>query len=61
MVSTPSKADRKIVTLEEFGQDVMRRRAALGEEIDMPRNSGELRTENKKALLAAIKAAGGKW
>lgn len=61
MVSTPFKADQKVVTLEEFGQDVMRRRAALGGEIDVPRNSGERRTESKRALLAAIEAAGGKW
>lgn len=61
MVSTPSKADQKIVTLEEFGQDVMRRRAAVGREIDVPRNSGERRTESKRALLAAIEAIGGKW
>jgi hypothetical protein len=61
MVSKPSKADQKIMTLEEFGQDVMRRRAALGGDIDMPRNSGERRTASKRALLEAIEATGKKW
>ena len=61
MASTRSKTEPSIVTLEQFGQDVMRRRAALGGEINMPRNSGNRRTESKKALLAAIEAAGGKW
>jgi hypothetical protein len=58
---TASKVDQKIMTLEEFGQDVMRRRAALGGEIDMPRNSGERRTESKRALLEAIEANDKKW
>ncbi len=56
-----SKAKPKIMTLEEFGEDVLRRRAALGVPINMPRNSGGRRTESKKASLAAIEAAGGKW
>jgi hypothetical protein len=61
MASTPSKTEPEIMTLEEFGIDVMRRRAAVGGEIAMPRNSGERRTESKKALLEAIAAVGGKW
>jgi hypothetical protein len=61
MVLQTSKTESKIMTLEEFGQDVMRRRAALGGDINMPRNSGKRRTESKKVLLAAIEAAGGKW
>ena len=28
---------------------------------ELPRNSGERRTESKKALLRAIKDAGGQW
>ena len=54
-------AQPPIPTLEQFGEDVMRRRAALAAPINVPRNSGECRTESKKALLAAIEAAGGKW
>jgi len=54
-------AERRIMTLEEFGRDVQRRRAALGGDIDMPRNSGKRRTASKRALLKAIEDAGGKW
>jgi hypothetical protein len=61
MALTPSKIEPSIMTLEEFGADVMRRRAAVGGEVNMPRNSGKRRTESKKALLAAIAEAGGKW
>lgn len=60
--STPSRTEPpKAVTLEAFGRDVVRRRAALGTEIEMPRNSGARRTESKKALLKAIEDVGGKW
>jgi hypothetical protein len=61
MASTRFKAEPEAVTREAFGEEVMRRRAALGGEINMPRNSGKRRTESKKALLVAIEAAGGKW
>jgi hypothetical protein len=57
-----SKAENaKPVTLEDFGRDVLRRRAVLGQDINMPRNSGKRRTESKKELLKAIKDIGGKW
>ena len=61
MVLKLSKVDPVIMTLDAFGQDVLRRRAALGSEINIPRNSGARRTESKKALLKAIEDAGGKW
>lgn len=65
MASTRSKAENTILTLEEFGAEVLRRREAYkakyGEEPDLPRNSGERRTDSKKALLKAIEDAGGKW
>ena len=61
MVLIRSKTEHAIPTLEQFGEDVMRRRAALGVPINMPRYGGGRRTESKKALLAAIEAAGGKW
>lgn len=51
---------REPVTLEELGQRIARRRAELGE-VDLPRNSGTRRTPSKRALLKAIKDAGGKW
>jgi hypothetical protein len=50
----------QIISLEEFGRDVERRRQMLGK-VDMPRNSGKRRTASKQALLKAIEEAGGKW
>lgn len=65
MALTPSKTDSAIPTLSEFGADVARRRAAyaakLGTQPTLPRKSGERRTASKKALLKAIKDAGGDW
>lgn len=54
-----SKTSRRI-TLEALGADIERRRAESGV-TDLPRNSGERRTESKRALLTAIAAVGGKW
>lgn len=44
----------------EFAADIARRR---GENpgLVVPRNAGHRRTESKKALLKAIKDAGGDW
>jgi hypothetical protein len=65
MASTRSKAEPETPTLEEFGAEVVRRREAYkakyGKEPELPRNSGERRTESKKALLKAIRDAGGTW
>jgi hypothetical protein len=58
-VTTGSKTSRRI-TLEALGADIERRRAESGV-ADLPRNSGERRTESKRALLTAIAATGGKW
>lgn len=49
------------VSLDDFGRDALRRRAALGNDLVVPRNAGNRRTASKKALLKAIAAAGGKW
>jgi len=46
------------MTLQEFGQDVIRHRAALEGDIDMPRNSGKRRSASKRALLEEIEATG---
>lgn len=59
MVSTASKTSKPI-TLEALAADIDRRRAEAGV-TDLPRNSGKRRTASKRALLAAIEAAGGKW
>ncbi|MES2135798.1 MAG: hypothetical protein V4502_01895 [Pseudomonadota bacterium] len=46
--------------MAELGARIAARLAALGTP-PLPRNSGNRRTASKKALLKAIKAAGGKW
>ena len=56
------KPKRPAINMEEFGRELARRRAELGiTDADMPRNSGLRRTASKKALLKAIKDAGGSW
>jgi hypothetical protein len=49
-----------VIELAELGARVAARKAALGM-ADLPRNSGQRRTESKKALLKAIEDIGGKW
>ena len=62
MTSKRSGMDsQQAVSLDDFGRDALRRRAALGPGFTIPRNSGQNRTASKKALLKAITAAGGKW
>ena len=55
-----TSAPEQPITLEDYEAELSRRRAALGA-VDMPRNAGDRRTESKKALLRAIKEAGGTW
>jgi hypothetical protein len=50
-----------VMKLSELGDLVMERRAALDTEFIMPRNDGKRRTPSKRALLKAIKEAGGQW
>lgn len=44
----------------DFGRSIAARKAELGLP-DPPRNAGQNRTESKRALLKAIKRAGGEW
>jgi hypothetical protein len=64
MASKRLKADEnwtgRRIDFPAFSDALSKRRAELGEP-DLPRNSGERRTESKKALLKAIEDAGGKW
>jgi len=54
--------DQPVIDMAELGARIARRRAELGiSDADMPRNSGARRTASKKALLKAIKDAGGEW
>ena len=50
----------KPIDMTEFGRELMRRRAELGNP-ELPRNSGKRRTASKRALLKAIEKAGGRW
>jgi len=59
MASLSSNPDRAI-PLATFAADIERRRRETGV-LEMPRYSGERRTASKRALLAAIERAGGKW
>lgn len=54
------KAKRAAVTLEALGAAVYRRRVVVGD-VQVPRNSGANRTPSKRAVLKAIKDAGGEW
>lgn len=50
----------RIIDMGEFGRRIAARKAELGLP-DPPRNAGANRTESKRALLKAIKDAGGEW
>lgn len=61
MASQTSKTRAKrAIPVAEFTARIERRRQETGI-TDLPRNSGERRTESKKALLKAIKDLGGEW
>ena len=53
-------ADEQAIDMAEFGRELLLRRAALGNP-ELPRNSGKRRTVSKRALLAEIDKAGGRW
>ena len=60
MVFKTLKSRREPMTLEALGQSIERRRKVVGE-VEVPRNAGANRTPSKRALLKAIKDAGGDW
>jgi hypothetical protein len=61
MASQTSKTKpRRATPVAEFAARIERRRQETAI-TELPRNSGERRTESKKALLKAIKDLGGKW
>jgi hypothetical protein len=61
MASQTLKAKpKRAIPVAEFIAQIDRRRQETGI-TDLPRNSGENRTESKKALLKAIQDAGGTW
>jgi hypothetical protein len=57
-----TESDQPVIDMAELGARIARRRAELGiTDADLPRNTGTRRTASKKALLKAIKDAGGEW
>lgn len=65
MASTSSKTDDgdwsgPRISHAAFARELAARRAALGNPV-LPRNDGTRRSDSKRALLAAIAAAGGNW
>ncbi len=66
-MSSSSDTDGKgrRIDFPDFAADLSRRRAELeaktGAPVPAPRNAGTRRTASKKALLKAIKDAGGTW
>ncbi len=58
--ASPTSTTDRAIPLAEFAADIERRRREAGE-LDVPRNSGTRRTLSKRALLAAIEKAGGRW
>lgn len=71
MASKTSKADGsdQVIRMGEFGRRIAARKAELGLPDDSAhpelcrgtRNAGANRTASKRALLKAIKDAGGEW
>lgn len=60
MSTASSTSKPRKVKFEDFAADIARRREAAGNP-ELPRNSGKRRTRSKRALLKAIRDAGGKW
>lgn len=50
----------RVLNHQDYAAELATRRAALGEP-ELPRNAGNRRTPSKRALLAAIEKAGGRW
>ncbi len=59
-LASPTFTTNRPIPLAEFAADIERRRREAGEP-DVPRNSGARPTPSKRALLAAIEKAGGRW
>ncbi|KKC23917.1 hypothetical protein [Sphingomonas sp. SRS2] len=49
------------IDFADFAAKLTARRAALGDDLVIPRNSGTRRTASKRALLKAIEATGRSW
>jgi hypothetical protein len=58
--SAPEPWQGRRIDFPAFSEALSKRRAELADP-DLPRNSGKNRTPSKRALLKAIKDAGGEW
>ena len=59
-LKTSKTKAKHAIPVAEFTARLERRRQETGI-TELPRNSGERRSESKKALLKAIQDLGGKW
>lgn len=59
-MASPTSTTEHPIPLAEFASDIERRRLEAGL-VEVPRNAGTRRTASKRALLAAIEKAGGRW
>jgi hypothetical protein len=59
-MASKSSRPEQVVDMADFGRELAKRRAELGNP-ELPRNSGKRRTPSKRALLKALKDAGGRW
>jgi hypothetical protein len=59
-MTSKSSIAEQVVEMAEFGRELARRRAELGNP-ELPRNSGKRRSASKRALLKAIEKASGRW
>ena len=50
----------RVLNHQDYAAALTERRAELGNP-ELPRNTGTRRTPHKRALLAAIEKAGGRW
>lgn len=53
-------APERRMSFDDFAARLAKRRAELGNP-ELPRNSGNRRTQSKRALLAAVEATGKRW
>jgi hypothetical protein len=60
-ISKATEGEGRRIEFAEFAAKLVRRRAELGDDLVIPRNSGKRRTPSKRALLKAIKATGADW
>ena len=59
-MASHTSGPKRPIPLGEFAADIERRRMETGV-TDVPRNAGNRRTDSKRALLAAIEKASGRW